>query len=97
MAEASALTKGITFIPTLPLLFTHSVPSYTISSPSVKLVKVTSELPAKVELGVAYPISVPSNVKTSPLEAPDCNPGILNEVILVSPKVISLFTLIPLA
>ena len=38
--------------------------------------------------GVANPISVPSYVSTSPLDAPDCRPGILKEVILASPKVI---------
>ena len=32
------------------------------------------------------------NVKTSPSEAPDCNPGILNAVIFASPKVISFET-----
>ena len=34
------------------------------------------------------------NVNTSPSDAPDCNPGILSEFTLVSPKVISLLTLL---
>ena len=32
------------------------------------------------------------NVSTSPSDAPDCKPGILNAVIFASPKVISLET-----
>mgnify|MGYP005995201415 CR=1 FL=1 len=44
-----------------------------------------------MNVGVESPMSVPSYVNISPLDAPDCNPGILKEVILASPKVISLF------
>lgn len=40
-------------------------------------------------VGVENPMSVPSYVNTSPLDAPEVNPGILNEVTLASPSVIS--------
>lgn len=56
---------------------------------------IAIEKPADTPVGAESVISVPSYVNTSPLDAPDCNPGILNEVMLVSPSVIS-FVELPL-
>ena len=54
---------------------------------------IAIEKPADTPVvGVDSVIFVPSYVNTSPLDAPDCRPGILKEVTSVLPKVISLST-----
>ena len=67
------------------------VPSGKTASSLIVFVEPTSKelVIGSAAAGAASVISVPLNVNTSLVDAPDCNPGILNEVMFALPKVIS--------
>ena len=55
---------------------------------------IATAKPADTPVGAESVISVPSYVNTSPLDAPEASPGILKDVTLELPKVIS-FVAVP--
>jgi hypothetical protein len=88
---ATLLSPVVLFFPAFSPKKEFLVPrGETASSLMVFVGPISKELViGSAAAGAASVISVPLNVNTSLADAPDCNPGILKDVTLVLPKVIS--------
>ena len=82
----------------LPLKPGGTSPTYKLFVSTKQSVRPFNEVAPPPPAAANVILPVPElNVNTSPFDAPDCKPGILNAVMFASPRVISLLTLAELA